>query len=344
VSLWVWAAFVGFILIALALDLGVWHRDARVIGVREAVRWTAIWFALTLAFAGLLAWRGGPQASLTFLTGYAIEQALSVDNVFVMAMIFASLGIPSVYQHRVLFWGVLGAMLMRGAFIGLGVVLFERFGWVQYVLGAFLLVAAVRIPRQGEPALANGQNAVIRTLAKILPIASAAGAPAPERVGSQKVESRPIQQPAASPGGSGVAGTAREMGFFTRDPARGGRWAATPLLVALVCIELSDVAFATDSIPAIFAITRDPFLIFSATVFALLGLRSLYFVVAAAVRRFRTFRVALAVILAIVGLKMLLASVITVPTGVVLASIITVLIVARLAEGRGSRDSNKSQG
>ncbi len=154
--------------------------------------------------------------------------------------------------------------------------------------GCLLLVAAVRLSRQGEPGLTNGQNAVIRTLAKILPIASAAGASAPE------------------------------MGFFTRDPARGGRWAATPLLVALVCIELSDVAFATDSIPAIFSITRDPFLIFSATVFALLGLRSLYFVVAAAVRRFRTFRVALAVILAFVGLKMLLASVITVPTGVVL--------------------------
>jgi tellurite resistance protein TerC len=278
VPLRVWVAFVGFVLIALALDLGVWHRDARVIGVREAVRWTAIWVGLTLVFAGLLAWRGGPQASLTFLTGYAIELALSVDNVFVMAMIFASLGIPAIYQHRVLFWGVLGAMVMRGAFIAAGVALFARFTWVQYVLGAFLLVAAVRMLPTGE--------------------------------------GRGVPRPYA--------------GFVMRRLGRGG---APPLLVALVCIEVSDIAFATDSIPAIFAITREPFLIFSATVFALLGLRSLYFVVAAAVRRFRTFGWALAVILAFVGLKMLLASVITVPTGAVLAVIITVLIVARLAEG-----------
>jgi tellurite resistance protein TerC len=336
VPLWVWVAFVGFVLVALALDLGVWHRDAHVIDVREAIRWTGVWFGLTLAFAGLLAWRSGPQASLTFLTGYAIEQALSVDNVFVMAVIFASLGIPTVYQHRVLFWGVLGAMVMRGAFIALGVVLFARFAWVQYVLGALLLLAAVRIRRQSEPALATGQNAVIRTLAKILPLTAGGGAP--DVVEPQKVESRPLRQAPASSGESSTAHRRSEMGFFARDPTRRGRWAATPLLVALVCIEVSDIAFATDSIPAIFAITREPFLIFSATVFALLGLRSLYFVVAAAVRRFQTFRLALAVILALVGLKMLLATVITIPTGVVLAVIVAVLAIARLRGAAGARD------
>lgn len=301
-SLWVWIGFVGFVLVALALDLGIWHRDPHVIGVREAMRWTVFWVVLALVFAALLAWRAGTQAALTFVTGYAIEQALSVDNVFVTALILTSFGIPAAYQHRVLFWGILGAMVARGGFIALGVVLFHRFDWVQYVLGALLLVTAVRIPRQRDErvsgGLTGGESLIVRAMTRLFPVS-------PTLAGGRLV---------------------------TRDPGRAGRWAATPLLLALVCVEASDIAFATDSIPALFAITRDPFLIFTATVFALLGLRSLYFVVVAAMRSLRTFRLALAVIVALVGLKMLLASIVTVPAWAVLAVVVGVLLAARLLD------------
>jgi len=301
---WVFAAFIGFVLVVLALDLGVWHRAAHVVGAREAARWTAAWVALALAFAGLLAWRVGAPAGLTFLTGYAIEQALSVDNVFVIALIFSSLQIPAAYQHRVLFWGVLGAVAMRGAFIAAGVLLVARFDWVQYVFGALLLLAALRMLRRRDPEQ-GGHGVAVRTLQQVLPVRSTL-------VGQQ---------------------------LIARDPARANRWAATPLLVALVLVELSDIALATDSIPAIFAVTRDPFLIFTSNVFALLGLRSLYFVLAAALRRFRTLPIGLAVILAFVGLKMILVSVISVPTWVVLLVIVGVLGVAiALAGTKRSRD------
>jgi tellurite resistance protein TerC len=299
--LWVWFAFIGFVLVVLALDLGVWHRSAHVIGVREATRGTAAWVALALAFAGLLAWRVGVQTGLTFLTGYAIEQTLSADNVFVIALIFSSLQIPAAYQHRVLYWGVLGAVVMRGAFIAAGVLLVARFEWVQYVFGVLVLLAAVRILHNRDPARRSGRGVILRTLQRRLPVRSTL-------VGQQMV---------------------------ARDPARGNRWVATPLLVALVVVELSDIAFATDSIPAVFAVTRDPFLIFTSNVFAVLGLRSLYFVVAAAMRRFRTLPIALALILGFVGLKMILVSVLSIPTWVVLLVIVTVLCGAVVGNSRG---------
>jgi tellurite resistance protein TerC len=302
VPLWVWSAFVGFVLVVLALDLGVWHRRAHVIGAREAAKWTAIWFALAILFAALVAWRAGGSAALTFLTGYAIEQSLSIDNVFVIAVILAQFQIPPAYQHRVLFWGVLGAVLMRGVFIASGSFLLGRFEWVQYIFGAFLLVAAVRIRKHRDARLEVGQNAVLRVLQRVLPIRS----------------------------------TLAGQRLVARDPERGNRWSATPLLVALVFIELSDIALATDSIPAIFAVTRNPFLIFTSNVFAVLGLRSLYFVLAEAIRRFRNLPTALAIILGFVGLKMLLASVVTVPTGVVLGVIVAVLAVA-LRTGTGDQ-------
>jgi tellurite resistance protein TerC len=299
--LWVWFAFIGFVLVVLALDLGVWHRSAHVIGVREATRGTAAWVALALAFAGLLAWRVGVQTGLTFLTGYAIEQTLSADNVFVIALIFSSLQIPAAYQHRVLYWGVLGAVVMRGAFIAAGVLLVARFEWVQYVFGVLVLLAAVRILHNRDPARRSGRGVILRTLQRRLPVRSTL-------VGQQMV---------------------------ARDPARGNRWVATPLLVALVVVELSDIAFATDSIPAVFAVTRDPFLIFTSNVFAVLGLRSLYFVVAAAMRRFRTLPIALALILGFVSLKMILVSVLSIPTWVVLLVIVTVLCGAVVGNSRG---------
>lgn len=297
VSPWVWIAFVAFVLGALALDLGLWHRVPRVIETREAARRTVIWILLALVFAGLLAWREGVQTGVDFLTGYAVEQALSVDNVVVMAWIFSSLAIPPTYQHRVLLWGVLGAMIMRGGFIILGLVLLTRFNWIQYVLGAVLLLAAVRILRHREPETSSGRSLIVRVVEHLIPVD-------PSLLGSR---------------------------WIARDAARNNAWVASPLLIALVCIELTDIAFATDSIPAIFAITRVPFVVFTATIFATLGLRSLYFLVAAAMRGIHSFRVALAVILAVVALRMLLSSVVEIPAAIVLAVIIAVLAIARFA-------------
>ncbi len=296
VSLWVWIAFVAFVLGALALDLGLWHRVPRVVETREAARRTAIWILLALVFAGLLAWREGAQTGIDFLTGYAVEQALSVDNVVVMAWIFSSLAIPPAYQHRVLLWGVLGAMIMRGGFIILGLLLLTRFAWVQYVLGAVLLLAAVRIFRHQEPETSSGRSLIVRLVEQVIPVD-------PALLGSR---------------------------WVARAEARDNRWVASPLLIALICIELTDIAFATDSIPAIFAITRVPFIVFTATIFATLGLRSLYFLVAAAMRGIHSFRVALAIILGIVALKMLLSSVVEIPDAIVLGVVIVVLAVARL--------------
>jgi tellurite resistance protein TerC len=308
VSLWVWIAFVAFVLGALALDLGLWHRVPRVIETREAARRTAIWILLALVFAGLLAWREGVQTGVDFLTGYAVEQALSVDNVVVMAWIFSSLAIPPTYQHRVLLWGVLGAMIMRGGFIVLGLVLLTRFTWVQYVLGAVLLLAAVRILRHREPETSSGRSLIVRLVERVIPVD-------PALLGSR---------------------------WIAR--ARDNRWVASPLLIALICIELTDIAFATDSIPAIFAITRVPFIVFTATIFATLGLRSLYFLVAAAMRGIHSFRVALAMILAIVALKMLLSAVVEIPDAIVLGVIIVVLAVARFVGRTPPREERAGPG
>ena len=297
---WAWVAFTAFVLLALALDLGVWHRRAHVVGPREAALWTAGWVAAALLFALGLAVLVSGSAGLTFLTGYLIEESLSADNVFVIALIFGYLRIPAVYQHRVLFWGIIGAIAMRGAFIAAGTYLLGRFGWVEYVFGAILLVAAVRVVRERQSELHGERNVVLRVVRRVLPVRLA--------LDGQRL--------------------------VTRDPARGGRWAATPLLVALVMVEISDVAFATDSIPAVLAVTRDPFIVFTSTVFAVLGLRSLYFLLADAMRRFRYLPVGLALILAFVGAKMLLASVVLVSPLISLAVVLTILaatIVASLA-------------
>ena len=309
VSLWVWIAFVAFVLGSLALDLGLWHRVPRAIETGEAARRTVIWILLALVFAGLLAWREGVQTGVDFLTGYAVEQALSVDNVVVMAWIFSSLAIPPTYQHRVLLWGVLGAMIMRGGFIILGLVLLTKFAWIQYVLGALLLLAAVRILRHREPETSGGRSLIVRVVERVVPVD-------PALLGSR---------------------------WIARDAARNNRWVASPLLIALICIELSDIAFATDSIPAIFAITRVPFVVFTATIFATLGLRSLYFLVAAAMRGIHSFRVALAIILAIVALRMLLSSVVEIPDVIVLGIVIIVLVIARLV-GRSPRPEGSAAG
>jgi tellurite resistance protein TerC len=309
VPLAAWIAFNLYVVAMLALDLGVWHREARVIPPREAALWTGFWVLSALVFAGGLAvWLGAPTG-LTFLTGYVIEESLSADNVFVMAAIFAYLQIPLQYQHRVLFWGILGALVMRGAFIGAGAYLFAHFTWTNYVMGAILLVAAARMALRHDAPVDNAGSAVVRFLRRFLPVSS----------------------------------TLDGQRLVTRE---GVRWVATPLLVALVMIELSDVAFATDSIPAVFSVTHNPFIVYTSNVFALFGLRSLYFLIAAAAVRYRYLPYGLAAVLAFTGLEMVFERVVAVPTGVSLAVIAGILAAAvgvSIRSGPGEKPKTESR-
>lgn len=295
-----WLAFLAFVLAMLALDLGVFHREERVIRPREALGWSALWIGLALAFGGLV-WRlFGAQPALEFLTGWVIEKSLSVDNLFVFVVLFGALGIPPLHQHRVLFWGVLSALVLRGAMIWGGAALLERFRWVGYLFGAFLVLSGARL------ALVRG------------------GSADPRRSRALALLHRL------------VPGTARLDGhrFFTRE---GGRRVATPLFFALALVELADVVFAVDSIPAVFAVTGDPFIVYTSNVFAILGLRSLYFVVADLVARFTYLKPALAAVLAFVGLKMLAAEVVHVPAGLSLLVVLGLLGAGALASWRRAR-------
>jgi tellurite resistance protein TerC len=293
----IWIAFLVFILILLALDLGVFHRDAHVVSVREALMWTVIWFATAIAFAGFVYlghqhhWMGmglqpdlversaaypdgrvndAQSALLKFLIGYVVELSLSADNVFVIAMLFTYFAIPRMYQHRVLFWGILGALVMRGAMIAIGARLVAEFAWVLPVFGALLVLTAVKMAFTGEGNSDPGQNFIIRFMRRLWPIS--------DRFHGEH--------------------------FVVRDEA-GARWMLTPLAPALVMVETTDLVFAVDSIPAIFAITADPFLVFTSNVFAILGLRSLYFALAGALHLFHYLKYALAMVLLTVGIKML---------------------------------------
>ena len=262
-----WAGFVGFVVAMLALDLGVLHRRARVVGSREALAWSGVWVGLALAFGAGVWWTHGPDRGLEFLTGWLIEKSLSVDNIFVFVIIFGALGIPALHQHRVLFWGILSALVLRALMIFAGVALLERFHWLVYVFGAFLVLTG------GKLLVERGRESH------------------PERAWPLRLARRLIPT------------TPRLDGerFFG---VANGRRAATPLFMALVLVELSDVVFAVDSIPAIFAITNDPFIVFTSNVFAMLGLRSLFFLLAGAMDRFRYLKVGLAAVLVFVGAKM----------------------------------------
>jgi tellurite resistance protein TerC len=312
--IWIWAGFVLFVLLMLALDLGVFHRNAHVVSIREALSWSAVWVSLGLAFGVFVYfgyehhWMGlglavdavdgqvntGTTATVKYLTGYIIEKSLSVDNVFVIAMIFAFMAVPRIYQHRVLFWGILGALVLRGVMIAVGAELIARYHWILYVFGVFLLVTAVKmlvIREHSDPA----QNVVVRLTKKWLPVTDQFhGEHFIVRAGSAR------SRQAAAPGLAPLADAAVER-------AVPGTLMLTPLALALILVETTDLIFAVDSIPAIFAITADPFLVFTSNVFAILGLRSLYFALADMIDRFRFLKVSLALVLAIVGLKMLLA-------------------------------------
>ena len=292
-SPWFWIGFHALIFGVLALDLGVFHRRARVVRAREAAIWTAVWVALALGFAGVIAVVEGTPPMLTFLTGYVIEESLSIDNIFVIVLVFGYFRIPAEYQHWVLFWGVLGALAMRGAAIATGGFILGRFTWATYIFGAIVLATAVRLLVRRDEGFAGVRGPVLRALQRVLP----------------------------------VSATLDGQRFLTREPTTGRR-VATPLLFSLLMVELMDVLFAVDSIPAIFAITRDTFLIYTSNIFAVVGLRSLYFLLTDAVRRFRYLRVGLAVVLTFVGLKMILAGVIEVPTVISLAVVATVMSIS----------------
>jgi tellurite resistance protein TerC len=292
---WLWIGFNAFVLAMLAVDLFVFHKEAHEVRAAEAAGWSVLWIALAVLFgAGVYRFMGA-QAGLEFFAGYLIEKALSVDNIFVFVLIFGFFRVPPRYQHRVLFWGILGALIMRGGMIAAGAYLIQHFHWVIYVFGAFLVFTGVRMAIQKEHGLDPDSNPAIRLIRRVMPVTRA--------YHGQK--------------------------FFVREHVAGRlRLAATPLFVVVALVETTDLIFAVDSIPAIFAVTQDPFIVYSSNVFAILGLRALYFLLAEVIDRFHYLKLGLSVVLVFVGLKMLAADVYKVPVGVSLAVIAGVLGVA----------------
>lgn len=273
---WMWVAFVGLILALLALDLFVFHREAHEVSFREATKFSIFWIVLGLAFGGVIfAWRGS-QAGGEYLTGYLLEKSLAVDNIFVFAVLFTYFAVPPKYQHRVLFWGIVGALVFRAIFIAGGAALLEAFHWAMYVFGAFLVATGIRLATHRDVEVHPERNPVLRLFRRVVPSTT--------RYHGQR--------------------------FVVREA---GRLVATPLFAVLVMVETTDILFAVDSIPAIFAVTRDPFLVFTSNAFAILGLRALYFMLAGMIRRFIYLKVGLSVVLVFVGVKMLVADLYKVP-------------------------------
>lgn len=302
--IWLWIGFNAFVLAMLALDLGVFHRHAHAVSVREAAIWSVAWISLALLFnLGIyLAWdRLAPasaytnaEAALAFLTGYLIEKSLSVDNIFVFVLIFSYFAVPAIYQHRVLFWGVLGALVMRGVLIAVGATLLKEFHWVIYVFGAFLIFTGIKMARHHDEELRPDKNPVVRLFRRLMPITS----------------------------------EYHDDHFFVR---QAGKLIATPLFLVLLIVESTDLVFAVDSIPAIFAVTDNSFLVYTSNIFAILGLRSLYFLLAGVMHKFYYLKTGLSVILVFVGAKMALVDIYKIPVGISLAVVLSILAVAVMA-------------
>ena len=272
---WMWLAFMGVVLTLLVLDLGVLHRDQHEIGVRESLLLSGMYIAVALVFGGWVWWELGQQSGVEYLTGFAVEKSLAMDNVFVIAMIFGYFAIPRALQHRVLFWGILGVIVLRALMIGAGAALVSQYGWVLYIFAAFLIVTGVKMFFAGDGHADIGQNPLVRWMRRHMRIT--------DQLHGQK--------------------------FFVRQPNAKGRmvlW-ATPMFLALVMIEIADVIFAVDSVPAIFAITTDPYIVYTSNIFAILGLRALYFALAAVIHRFAYLKQALAVLLVFIGGKVFAA-------------------------------------
>ncbi|MGO9864864.1 MAG: TerC family protein [Terriglobales bacterium] len=304
-----WILFNLFVLAMLALDLGVVNRRPHRIGVRQALAWSGLWIALAAAFAVLIfLWQGRPQA-LQFVTGYVIELSLSVDNLFVFLVVFRYFKVPDEYQHKVLSWGIFGALLMRGAFIAAGVGLIQRFSWITYAFGALLVYSGLKLLGQGKTKIHPDKNLALRLFRRVLPVTE-------DYVNGQ---------------------------FFTRRFSAQGLFAptnalyATPLLVVLLVVETTDILFAVDSVPAVLAITLNPFIVYTSNVLAILGLRSMYFALAGIIDRFRYLHYGLSLVLVLIGLKMLASHYVTIPTEWALAIVLSVLgvsIVASMVDRR----------
>jgi tellurite resistance protein TerC len=291
-QLWLWIGFNVFVVAMLAVDLLVFHKEAHEVRSSEAAAWSVVWIALAVLFGvGVYSFMGR-TAGLEYFAGYLIEKALSVDNIFVFVLIFGYFRVPARYQHRVLFWGILGALVMRGGMIAAGAYLIQQFHWMIYLFGGFLVFTGIRMALQREDHLDAASNPVIRLIRRLVRVT-------PSYHGQK---------------------------FFVKEQTAGGlRTAVTPLFVVLAMVETTDLIFAVDSIPAIFAVTQDPFIVYSSNVFAILGLRALYFLLADVIHRLHYLKVGLSAVLVFVGLKMLAADVYKVPIGVSLAVIAVVL-------------------
>ncbi|MFC2058351.1 TerC family protein [Chloroflexota bacterium] len=306
-SIGLWIGFGIIILVFLILDLGVFHRKPHAVTTKEAAIWTVVWISLALVFNLAIYYLRGPETALEYLTGYIIEKSLSIDNLFVFVVLFSSFGIAAAQQHRVLFWGILGALVMRGLLIASGTILIERFFWIVYVFGVFLIFTGIKIGIKKGSEPHPERNPVLRLARRFLPITN-------ENEGGK---------------------------FYVR---RTGKLFFTPLFLVLITIETTDLVFALDSIPAIFAVTTDPFVIFTSNIFAILGLRSLYFLLANTIGKFYYLQTALALILVFVGIKMVLAHFYKVPIAVSLAVVVGLLIsaiIASLIQLRLNKDVEK---
>lgn len=305
-TIWLWIGFNLFVLMMLALDLGVFHRKAHVISIREATTWSVVWIALAMVFnLGLyFFWNQvsptseytNSEASLAFFTGYLIEKSLSIDNIFVFVLLFTFFAVPAAYQHRVLFWGIIGALLMRGLLIAVGATLLKEFHWIIYVFGAFLIFTGIRMALHRNEEMHPERNPLIKFIRGIMPVT--------DNYEGDK--------------------------FFIR---RAGKLIATPLFLVLLLVESTDLIFAVDSIPAIFAVTEDPFIVYTSNVFAILGLRSLYFLLAGVVDKFYYLKLGLSVVLVFVGIKMVTVDLYKIPVGLslgVIASILAISVIASL--------------
>ncbi|HCM42339.1 MAG TPA: hypothetical protein DIS66_03370 [Candidatus Omnitrophica bacterium] len=289
-----WVLFHLFVFGMLSLDLGVFHRKAHAIHFKEALAWSGIWILLALLFNGVIHFWKGEQAALEFFTGYVIEKSLSVDNIFVFLVIFTYFKIPAQYQHRVLFWGIIGALIMRAIFIAAGITLLEKFHWLIYVFGAFLILTGIKMAVSHGKEMELEKNVALRFFKKIMPLT--------EKFDGQN--------------------------FFTLE---NGKRVATPLFMALVIVEFTDVIFAVDSIPAILAITKEPFIVYTSNIFAILGLRSLYFALAGILQYFRFLHYGLSVVLVFVGIKMLISEFYKVPILASLGVIAVVILISIIA-------------
>ena len=287
-QIYIWVGFNLFIVLMLALDLGVFHRHAHDVKMKEALTWTAVWISLAMVFNVIIYYWKGQEVAMQFLAGYVIEKSLSVDNIFVFVLIFTYFHVPTKYQHKVLFWGILGALIMRAIFIGAGVALIEKFHWIIYVFGAFLVLTGIKMAINKGVKIDPEKNVVVKFFKKFFPVTN-------EYHGSK---------------------------FWIK---QGSKWVATPLFIVLILVEFTDLIFAVDSIPAILAITKDPFIVYTSNVFAILGLRSLYFALAGLMHLFTYLHYGLSAILIFVGVKMLLVDIYKIPIEFSLGFILFIL-------------------